>query len=289
MLRWVLGERLRAIRLASGLTASEVARRLGWSPSKLSRIENHEGIDPADVHYLLDAYGITNPADVRPLAEMARQAQQRGWWQEGFGDVLPQWFSTFVGLEAGAAEERDYKGALVTGLLQTGDYARAILSTGIPAAGEPPPGEVERLVGLRLERQRLLHLPKDPLRLWAIMDEAVLRRPIGGADVMRRQLRHLAEISEAPNVTVQVLQEATAHPALDFPFCLLTFPEPRSAGVPRVPGLVYLENFATSMYIEGEAQVGYYAAVFADLSRRALDPSQSRSRLRQHIKDLDDG
>jgi transcriptional regulator with XRE-family HTH domain len=170
LLRWVLGEWLREIREARKVTASAVAAQLGWAPSKLSRIENHEGVSPGDVRELLDVYGVTNPADVRPLAEMARQAQLRGWWQQGYGDVLPPWFATFVGLEAGAAEERDYKGALITGLLQTADYARAIISAALPGAGPPPPGEVERLISLRMERQRMLHLAKDPLQLWAIVD-----------------------------------------------------------------------------------------------------------------------
>src|SRR5262249_12114624 len=160
---------------------------------------------------------VTSPRDVRPLAEMARQSQQRGWWQQGYGDVLPPWFATFLGLEAGAAEELDYHGALITGLLQTEEYARAIMSAAAPVSGTPSAGEIERLISMRLERQRLLHLANDPLQLRVVIDEAVLRRRIGGPDVMKRQLEHLAAAAEAPNITVQVLPEDSAHPAMDFP------------------------------------------------------------------------
>jgi transcriptional regulator with XRE-family HTH domain len=285
LLRWVLGEWLREIRDACGLTGAQVARQLGWAPSKISRIENHEGVSPGDVRELLDVYGITNPDDVRPLVGMARQAQERGWWQ-GYGDVLPTWFATFVGLEAGAAEERDYRGGLVTGLLQTPGYARAVLSGAVPGGprpGGPRPGELERLLALRLERQELLRQAADPLRLWAVLDAAVLRRQVGGPAVMREQLAALAEAADAPNITIQVLPEERAHPALDFPFCLLLFRDPR-----RLPGLVYLENFRKTLYLENGGDMEYYAAAFGDLTRAALSPEDSRAAVLAHLKELDD-
>jgi transcriptional regulator with XRE-family HTH domain len=281
LLRWVLGEWLREIRDACGLTGSEVARQLGWAASKVSRIENHEGVSPGDVRELLDVYGITHSDDVRPLVAMARQAQQRGWWH-GYGDVLPPWFTTYVGLETGAAEERDYKGALVTGLLQTAGYARAIMSADIPG-GPPPPGELERLIALRMERQQVLHQSADPLRLWAVMDEAVLRRPVGGPDVMRQQIRHIAELSHAPNITVQVLSEDRVHPALDFPFCILIFRAQQ-----RVPGLVYLENFRKTLHLEDGEDMRYYSAAFDALARAALTPAQSRDLMLAQLKALGD-
>jgi hypothetical protein len=281
LLRWMLGEWLREIRDACGLTGAEVARQLGWAPSKVSRIENHEGVAPGDVRELLDVYGITNPDDVRPLVGMARQAQQRGWWY-GYGDVLPAWFATFVGLETGAAEERDYKGALVTGLLQTPDYARAVIGGNVPG-GPPSPGELERLIALRLERQQLLHQAADPLKLWAVMDEPVLRRRVGGRDVMRQQLYHLADVSTESNITIQVLPEDRVHPALDFPFCLLLFRDRR-----RIPGLVYLENFQKSMYLEHGGEMEYYSAAFEGLTRAALTPEQSRAAILGHLKALDE-
>jgi transcriptional regulator with XRE-family HTH domain len=281
LLRWVLGEWLREIRDACGLTGAEVARQLGWAPSKLSRIENHEGVSPGNVRELLDVYGVTHPDDVRPMVGMARQAQQRGWWH-GYGDVLPPWFTTFVGLESGAAEERDYRGALVTGLLQTPDYARAVLA-GDVRPGAALPGELERLLALRLERQQLLREAADPLRLWAVLDEAVLRRRVGGTAVMRQQLRALAQASEAPNITIQVLPDDRLHPALDFPFCLLLFRDPR-----RMPGLVYLENFRKTLYLESGGDLEYYATAFSDLTRAALSPGESRAAVLAHLKALDD-
>jgi transcriptional regulator with XRE-family HTH domain len=280
LLRWVLGEWLREIRDACGLTGAQVARQLGWAPSKLSRIENHEGVSPGDLRELLDAYGISHPGDVRPLVAMARQAQQRGWWQ-GYGDVLPSWFATFVGLEAGAAEERDYKGALVTGLLQTPDYARAVLAGDVPPGAELP-GEVERLLALRLERQQLLREAADPLRLWAVMDEAVLRRRVGGIAVMRQQLSALVQASEQPNITIQVLPEDRLHPALDFPFCLLLFRDRR-----RLPGLVYLENFRKTLYLENGGDMEYYAHAFSGLTQAALSPDESRAVVLAHLAALD--
>ncbi|HVB45768.1 MAG TPA: helix-turn-helix transcriptional regulator [Streptosporangiaceae bacterium] len=275
-LRWVLGEWLSEIREASGLTGAEVARQLRWAPSKVSRIENHEGVSPGDVRELLDVYGITNPDDVRPLVEMARQAHERGWWQ-GYGDVLPSWFATFVGMEAGASQERDYRGGLVTGLLQTPDYARAVLADDPRARSVP--GELERLIALRLERQQLLHHSADPLRLWAVMDESVLRRAVGSPAVMRRQLAHLAELADAPNITIQVLTEDLVHAALDFPFCLLLFPDRE-----RVPGLVYVENLRRTWYLEDADDLAFYTAVFDGLTRAALDADQSRAALLRQLK-----
>jgi len=276
LMRWALGEWLREMRDAAGLTGTEVARRLGWAPSKVSRIENHEGVSPGDVRELLDVYGITNPDDVRPLVEMARQAQQRGWWQ-GYGDILPPWFSTFVGLESGAAEERDYRGALITGLLQTPAYARAVMSAELPG-GSPGAGELERLIGLRLERQQLLYHSLDPLRLWAIMDESVLRRRVGGTSAMRDQLRHLAEASEVPNITISVLPDTVTHAAMDFPFCLLLFPGE------RIPGLAYVESFRKTLYLEDGEDVNYYSLAFDTLASTALDPDDSRKVILDHLR-----
>lgn len=276
LLRWALGEWLREMRDASGLTGSEVARRLQWAPSKVSRIENHDGVSPGDVRELLDVYGITSPDDVRPLVEMARQAQQRGWWQ-GYGDILPPWFATFVGLEAGAGEERDYRGALVTGLLQTPAYARAVMGGDLPG-GSPSAGELERLIGLRLERQQLLYHARDPLRLWAVMDEAVLRRRVGGPAVMRQQLQHLADAAAIPNITIQVLPGELMHPALDFPFCLLLFPGR------QLPGLVYVENFRKTLYLEDGEDMTYYTAAFDGLARAALSPARSRELILTHMR-----
>ena len=280
LLRWILGERLRELREAHRLTGSAVAAELGWAPSKISRIENHDGARPADVRALLSVYQVTDPEDVQPLVSLARQAENKGWWRE-FDDTLPPWFATFVGLEAGAAEERDYRSALVTGLLQTESYARALMSADLPA-GKGAAGEIERMVALRRERQEHLRAA-SPLRLWTIMEESALHRPVGGRAVMRDQLRHLAEIGTAPHVTVQVVSAEQVHSALDFPFCLLLFPD--SA---RLPGVVYLENFRRALYLEGDETVSYYGAIFRRLAEVALSPEASRDLLHQCIRQIDE-
>jgi transcriptional regulator with XRE-family HTH domain len=280
LMRWILGERLREFREANGMTASKVASELSWAPSKISRIENHEGARPSDVRALLSVYGITDPDDIQPVVGLARQAENKGWWRE-FDDTLPPWFATFVGLEAGAAEERDYRGAIVTGLLQTEDYARALMSADRPG-GRPKAGEVERMVALRRERQEHLEGHR-PLRVWTIMEESALHRPVGGRAVMREQLRHLADISAAPHVTVQVLPAELVHLALDFPFCLLTFPEDA-----HLPGVVYLENFRRTLYLEGEENVSYYGTMFGRLTELALSPVASRDLVVKCVRHFDE-
>jgi transcriptional regulator with XRE-family HTH domain len=278
LLRWMLGEWLREIREARGLTGSQVARQLGWAASKISRIENHEGITPGDVRELLDVYEVVSRDDIQPMVEMARQAQQRGWWHT-YGDMLPRWFATYIGLEAGAVEERDYRGALVTGLLQTPDYARAVIGTGIPG-GSLAAGETERLTAMRMERQHVLR-PPDPLKLWALMEMNVLRRVVGSPAVMREQLRHLADMAELPNITIQVIPEDQVHPALDYPFTLLLFRQ-------KLPGLVYVENFTNSLQLEEQADMNNYAAAFDDIARVSLSLEQSRAAILDQAQALAD-
>lgn len=231
---------------------------------------------------LLDIYGVTDPEDVKRWADMAREARTRGWWQHGdFGANLPPFFVNFLGLEAGAAAEHDYRGGLVTGLLQTADYARAVLSSGAP--GMPTEeGELDRRVEIRLQRQLILHRDTAPLRLWALLDEAVLRRRIGGPAVLRAQLDHLLEVSELDNVTVQILPDSEVHPALDFPFSILRFGD----GLP-ITGVVYLENFHRSDYLDDRNDLDNYQTAFDDLAKRALDPRASRTLIHHHAKAID--
>jgi transcriptional regulator with XRE-family HTH domain len=283
LLRWELAQMLRELRLARGMSASEVAVRLGWAPSKLSRIENREGgISPGDVRELLDVYGISDPEDVRRWVDMAREARLRGWWQHGdFGAHLPSFFVNFLGLEAGASAEYDYRGGLVTGLLQTADYARAVLGSGAPGTLTDE-GELDRRVEIRLQRQHILHRGKEPLRLWALLDEGVLRRRIGGPQVLREQLQHVLELSELDNVTVQILPDAEVHPALDFPFSILHFGDELP-----ISGIVYLENFHRSVYLDDRGSLNHYQTAFDQLAKRALDPQASRTLIHQHAKALD--
>ncbi len=198
--------------------------------------------------------------------QVAREARKRGWWQS-YGDVLPEWFEVYVGLEAEAAEIKTYQPQLVPGLLQTGDYARAIIRAEHPDA---PDEEVERRVELRLRRQRAENAPK----LWVVLDEAGLRRSVGGTAVMRAQLDRLIKAAASPGITVQVLPfSAGEHGSMGSAFSILTFPEPTD------PGVVYVETRAGSLYLEGQ-EVREYTGVFNHLVATAANQRDSVAMLK---------
>jgi transcriptional regulator with XRE-family HTH domain len=267
-----LGFELRRLREAAGLKLDQVAGRLDLALSTLSRIET--GKAPCRSTYaaaMLEIYGVTDPAQREMLIDMARQGQRRDWWDQ-YGNVLPTGFGTYVGLEAEAATLRVFEAQLVHGLLQTADYARALLRAGDRKASAE---HIDRFTELRMKRQEVLERADDPLELWVILDEAVLRRPVGGRKVMRAQLGRLAEASELPNVTLQVLPFSQgAHPALDGPFGILEFP----GGGPGLmdPGVVYIESPAGNIYLEKDRQVRLWAEVFDQLRAQALSPDESR-------------
>jgi transcriptional regulator with XRE-family HTH domain len=260
-----LGIELRRLREAAGLTGEDVAGRLEWSATKVSRIETGRvRAHPGDVRDLLDLYGVADEEIRDGLIAIAREARKKGWWHS-YGDVLPRWFEVYVGLEAAAQALWNYQGQLVHGLLQTEDYARAAFqATGFFTT----PEEIERGVQLRVARQALLDRD-GPLTLWAILDEAVIRRPVGGREVMRRQLAKLAEAADSSSVTLQVLPtSAGAHAAMDFPFTILRFP----AGEPDV---VYLESLTSALYLERAEDLARYTLVFDHLRAAALSPTES--------------
>jgi transcriptional regulator with XRE-family HTH domain len=257
-----LGQELRRLREASGSTIDQVAERLACSASKISRIETGQsGISPREVRDIVAAYGVDG-ARAEVLVEMAREAKQRGWWQL-YGQVLT---GAYVGLEAAAAEIRSYEPLVVPGLLQTEDYTRAM----VLAARPELPGElVEQRIRVRMKRQSLLS-QDDPLTLSVILDEAVLRRPVGGPDVMRRQLERLRAAAELPNVTLQVLPFAAgAHGGMDGAFTMLLFDEPANQD------LVFAANGAGGLFLEKEDELHTYADIFAQLRDTALRPRQS--------------
>ncbi len=256
-----LAAALRRLRDQSGMTAEEAARHIGISKSALSRIENAlVSVMPPVARALLELYGVEEP-DVEPLLQVAREARKRGWWQV-YDDVLPDWFEVYVGLEAEAAEVKTFQTQLVYGLLQTADYARALFRAGHPDATDE---EVERRVELRMRRQQ----HDRPPRLWVVLDEAVLHRPVGGAEVMKAQLKKLAAAAKMPGNNVQVLPfSAGEHGSMGSAFSLLTFPEPTD------PGILYIETRAGSLYLEGQ-QVRDYGAVFQHLVASALGQRES--------------
>ncbi len=261
-----LAAELLRLREASGLSRETVADRLGWSTSKLWRVETarsraHHG----DVADILDLYQISG-TERESLIRLARQARQRGWWHS-YADVLAEGFDVYVDLEAEACAIRSYEAQLVPGLLQTADYARAVLTA---AWVRIEPEEIERRVTVRMRRQELAATRDSPLQRWVVLDEAVLRRVVGGPAVMHAQLRRLMEAGRQTTTTLQVLPFSMgAHIAMLGSFVLLSFPEPGD------PDVVYLETDTSSLYLEQPQQIGRYGEIFDHLRATALSPRQS--------------
>ena len=271
---------LRRLRDEHGLTIEQVQERSGGdikAPS-ISRWENGErSIRPTDLRLLLDIYDVHSERR-EALLTLSRQAKERGWWQS-YAAAIPEWFQIYVGLEAEAARIHEYAAELVPGLLQTAEYYRAFLRTA-PAAGSEE--EISRKIEVRLARQERL-TGDDPAEYWAVLNEAVIRRAVGGAEVMRGQLDHIAEVAELPHVNVQVLPfGAGAHPAMDGAFSIMGFPEAPD------PDVVYLENQAGSLYLEEEPEIDRYARMFSHLIAKALDPEESRRMIARIAADLTD-
>jgi transcriptional regulator with XRE-family HTH domain len=269
---------LRRLRDEHGLTIEQVQEASGGdikAPS-ISRWENGErSVRPTDLRLLLDIYQVDGERR-EALLTLARQAKERGWWQS-YGSAIPQWFQVYVGLEAEASSVRVYEAELVHGLLQTADYYRAFLRAAPAAAGDD---EADRKIEVRLARQERL-TGDDPPDYWAVLNEAVIRRVVGGAHVMRGQLDHIAEMAGLPHVNVQVLPfGAGVHPAMDGSFEILGFPEPGD------PDVVYLENQAGSLYLEEQPEIDRYARMFSHLIAKALDPEESRRMIAQIATDL---
>jgi transcriptional regulator with XRE-family HTH domain len=263
-----LRHELRRLREEAGLTHSEVARRLEWSPSKVSRIETGQSrVQTGDVRDLLEVYGITDEMTCEALVQLAREARRRGWWTR-YSDVLGS--GTYVGLEAEAAALHTYESMFIPGLLQTEDYARAVIRAG---QARPDPETLERRVMARMARQEILTRP-DPPEIWAVLDDPVVSRPVGGADVMREQLQHLIDMSTRPNtpLTLQVLPLSVgAHPGMNGPFVLLQFTSPTD------PPMVYLETATDGLYLEETPDIERYTLRFNHLVARALGPDESRN------------
>jgi transcriptional regulator with XRE-family HTH domain len=271
-----LGSELRRLREVHGYKLEEVADRLGLAASTLSRIET--GKAPTKTAYLtalFDLYGVSDPAQRQILTDMAREGHRKGWWAV-YDDVLPTGFGIYVGLEAEATGLRIYETQVVHGLLQTPEYARAVLRE---AYKKETPEQLERLAELRLKRQEVL-AREEPPDLWLILDEAVIRRTIGGPEVMRTQLERLVEASEWPNVTLQVLPFASgAHPALLGAFSIIEFPERTTADV------VYVDSWGGPIYLEKDRDVRTCAEAFDRLRAAALSPGDSAALAHQLAKE----
>jgi transcriptional regulator with XRE-family HTH domain len=260
-----LAAEFRRLRDAATLTGEEAAGQLGWSPSKISRIETGQTAPgPADLRRLLDLYDVSGTQRAR-LEQLGQSAGQRGWW-DAYSDTLGPEYTALIALEAEAESVRWYSPMLVPGLLQTERYAREVISSGLLIA---PPGEVERRVQVKMTRQRVLG-GDNPVELSVVLDEAAVLRTVGSAEVMREQLAHLAKMAARPTVTVQVLPlSAGAHPATTGEFTILAFPELIA------PDVVYLENMTSDLYVEREGEVYRYGMAFDRLRELALTSEKS--------------
>ena len=265
VLRILLGSQLRMLREVKGITREEAGYAIRASGSKISRMElGRVSFKERDVTDLLQLYGVDED-ETATLVALAIQANSPGWWHK-YGDVLPDWFQVYVGLEEAASLIRLYEVQFVPGLLQTADYARAVVRLGQPGAA---PEEIERRISLRMGRQELLTKPGGP-RLWAIVDEAALRRPIGGKEVMRAQLEQLILATEEPQVTLQVMPfRSGGHAAEAGAFTIMRFPEP------DLPDVVYLEQLTSALYLDKRDDVEKYTEVMERLSVESESPERS--------------
>jgi transcriptional regulator with XRE-family HTH domain len=272
-----LGTELRKLRESCGYKLEEVAAQLGVAPSTLSRIETGKApTKSAYLNQMLHAYGVADAAQRQVLVDMAREGHRKGWWA-AYDDVLPSGFDIYVGLEAETAGIRSYEISVVHGLLQTADYARVILRETFPRHTAE---QIDRLVDLRMARQRRFD-DDPPLELWAILDEAVIRRTVGGTAVMRRQLAHLLAEADRPGVTLQVLPfDCGAHAAHGGPFSILEFPERSDSEV------VYVESVAGIIYLEKDKEVRARSDSFDRLRAAALSPGASTDVISQAARDL---
>jgi transcriptional regulator with XRE-family HTH domain len=267
---------LRRLRETAGLTCEQVAEHLECSASKISRVETGRvSVSPRDVRDMLDLYDV--PGEQREsLVQLARDSRQKGWWHAYSDTMLPQ-FATYLGLESAASEIRIYEVNLIPGLLQTEDYARAVIRAGMMNS---PSEDVERSVALRMARQPAV-TRDDPPKVWAVMDEAALRRRVGGASLMRMQLEHLLTQAQLPNVAVQVIPFAGgAHPAMGRPFVILVFPDRVDTDV------VYLEDLTSSLYLEDVAEVDRYNVFFNHLRATALSFADSSALIASVLKEM---
>ena len=263
VLRIFLGGQLRKLREAAGITPDRAGYEIRASRSKISRVEHGRvSFKERDVADLLTLYGVTDEGERRRMLNLAQHANSQGWWSR-YDDVMPDWFETYVGLEQATSLIRTYELQFVPGLFQTEDYARAVTRPGRKGA---PAGEIEDWVRLRLNRQAL-HARQQPPRIWSVMDEAVLRRPVGGPAVMRAQLRHLIEAGAMPHVTLQVVPFSRGrHAAESGSFTVLRFEER------DLPDVVYLEQLTGAIYLDQRSDVEQYLEVVDEVSGEALTP-----------------
>lgn len=270
-----LSAELERLRRASNLTAAEAARRLDWNASKLTRMERNEWKRPLprDVEDLLDLYGLTDAGERARLITLAREGRQRGWWQQ-YEAGLNEQYAHYIGLETEAMAVVNFEALMIPGLFQTEGYASEVIRGG---HAEITDEQIKKRVAVRAERQKVL-TRDDPLRFSAVIDEAALRRRVGGPEVMREQLARLLEVAELPKVTLQVIPfEAGPHPGVLGPFAIVKFANPADSEA------VYVENLAGQYFFEEPEQVDRYQVAFQRLVAVALSPKDTISHIADQI------
>jgi transcriptional regulator with XRE-family HTH domain len=274
VLRILLGTQLRRLREAKGITAQEAASAIRGSESKISRIElGRNAVREVDIADLLSLYGVTDSAEREQLLALASQANLPGWWHR-YQDILPTWFQAYIGLEESAESIRSYDAQFVPGLLQTEEYAAAVITL-----GDFSQEETERHVYLRKERQR--RFDAGGLRLWAIIDEIALRRSVGSVEAMRAQLEHLLDICDRPGFTLQVTPFPAGSYTAPGSFSILHF------AADDLPDVVYLEQLTSAMYLDKRSDVDRYTEALDKLSAKSASPDESRDIIRALLEDME--
>jgi transcriptional regulator with XRE-family HTH domain len=264
--RIMLGARLRRLREAAEISRAEAGFAIRSSESKISRLElGRVSFKPRDVTDLLSMYGVTDPEKREAFLDMAKRSNEPGWWHR-YTDLVADWFQDYLGLEESASRIQTWEQQFVPGLLQTEDYAKAIISHGwSPMAAQ----SVQRQVALRMRRQALLGRP-DPPKLWAVIDESVLHRPVGGTRVMLDEVEHLIELTKRPNITLQVVPYQFSGYAAEGSFTSLRFAEP------ELPDVVYIEHLSGALYLDKRSDTELYGRVFDRLTVDAYTPDHTR-------------
>ena len=278
VVRMLLGAHLRRLRESKGITRAAAAWPIRASESKISRMElGRVGFKERDVADLLTLYGVADDNERERLLALVHDANAPGWWHS-YTDVFPDWFEQYLGLEAGASMIRTYEIQFVPGLLQTKEYAQAVVML---QHGSAPESELERRVELRATRQEVLFRQPDPVQLWAVVDEAALRRPVGTLEVMRRQVESLVELAKRPNVILQVIPfRAGGHAAAGGNFSILRFPDP------DLSDMVYIEQLNSAQYLDKPGHADEYAVAMERLCIQAEPPERTPDILTSIIKDI---
>ena len=276
VLRMLLGAHLRRLREAQGVSREDAGWEIRASESKISRMElGRVSFKERDVDDLLTLYGLVDTEERERLLSLARQANTPGWWHR-YGDVLPNWFQSYLGLEAAASLIRTYEVQFVPGLLQTADYARSVVLLG---HGQAKAAEIDRRVDLRMRRQQILDRP-DPVQLWAVIDEAVLRRPVGSRATMRAQIEALIDATSRTSVHLQILPfQVGGHSAAGGAFSILRFPDQ------ELPDIVYVEQLSSALYLDKRDDVELYVDAMERLCVEADQPERTADTLRRILKD----